>query len=58
MVETDALSALIDNINKNIFNKLKINVDKPEEVCNTINMMKGLRAIESEFRNIMNEQIK
>lgn len=58
MVDSEALSALLVLIDEKLYKKVKLSLDNPVVIGDTINMMKVMREIESEIRNIMNEQIK
>lgn len=55
MVESGALSALIETIDKKCYNIFKLNVDNAKVLDDTINMIRGLKALESEIQNVMNE---
>lgn len=55
LVESGALSTLFDTIDKKCYDSFKLNVDNEARLTDTINMIRGLKALESEIQNVMNE---
>lgn len=55
LVESGALSTLLITIDKKCYDSFKLNVDNEAQLTDTINMIRGLKALESEIQNVMNE---
>ncbi|WWV91991.1 hypothetical protein [Escherichia phage PJNS034] len=55
LVESGALSTLTSIIDKKCYNSFKLTIDNPKALDDTINMIRGLKALESEIQNVMNE---
>ncbi|WXX18528.1 hypothetical protein TacPo2_73 [Pantoea bacteriophage TacPo2] len=54
-VQSGALSTLLESLDKKHYNLFKLSIDNPKVLDDTINMIRGLKALESEIQNVMNE---
>lgn len=54
-VQSGALSALLESLDKKYYTLFKLSIDNPKALDDTINMIRGLKALESEIQNVMNE---
>lgn len=55
MVESGALSILTEAIDKKSYDSFKLSIDNPKAMDDTINMIRGLKALEREIQSVMNE---
>lgn len=55
MISSGALSTLFASIDKKCYDSFKLNVDNEARLTDTINMIRGLKALESEIQSVMNE---